>query len=122
MDPKLKAAWVKALRSGNYKQGQNKLYANEPGANRASYCCLGVLCRVIERSEDPEHEKLQKLVDAWRDQSTVHEVSEKLCAGFGLARRLKADVAETVEARLIWINDANGASFRKIADWVEEHL
>ena len=32
--------WVKALNSGEFKQGQMRLY--DPEKN--SYCCLGVLC------------------------------------------------------------------------------
>lgn len=40
MDKKLKAKWVKALRSGRYKQTTGMLEYG--GAN----CCLGVLCRV----------------------------------------------------------------------------
>lgn len=46
MDKKLKDKWVKALRSGNYKQGKNKLRSLEDNC----FCCLGVLCDVI----DPE--------------------------------------------------------------------
>lgn len=34
---KIKKAWIKALRSGEYKQCRNKLKDGE------SYCCLGVL-------------------------------------------------------------------------------
>lgn len=39
MDKELKAKWVKALRSGEFEQGQNEL---EGPGNR--FCCLGVLC------------------------------------------------------------------------------
>jgi hypothetical protein len=42
MDAKLKEAWVKALRSGDYRQANGKLF--DPAAG--SYCCLGVLCKV----------------------------------------------------------------------------
>lgn len=43
--------WIKALRSGEYKQGNNcNLQSNE-----GEFCCLGVLCEVVgipaERSE-----------------------------------------------------------------------
>jgi hypothetical protein len=38
MNPKLKARWVEALRSGDYKQGTKFLRTNE-----GAYCCLGVL-------------------------------------------------------------------------------
>lgn len=32
--------WIKALRSGEYKQAQNKL----KNTQKNSFCCLGVLC------------------------------------------------------------------------------
>jgi hypothetical protein len=38
MNPEVKARWVAALRSGEYKQGTGHL--NSQGA----HCCLGVLC------------------------------------------------------------------------------
>lgn len=38
--------WVKALRSGKYKQGKGKLeYIGHDG--HSSYCCLGVLCTIM---------------------------------------------------------------------------
>lgn len=39
-----KRAWVKALRSGKFKQGQNALAKNENG--EIKHCCLGVLCEI----------------------------------------------------------------------------
>jgi hypothetical protein len=40
MDKKLKAKWIKALRSGRYKPTQGDLHAD------GRFCCLGVLCMV----------------------------------------------------------------------------
>ncbi len=42
MDPELKKKWVAALRSGEYKQGRNRLHRKVDN----SFCCLGVLCEV----------------------------------------------------------------------------
>lgn len=42
MPKKLKARWLKALRSGKYKQGKGSLY--DP--NTKTFCCLGVLSHV----------------------------------------------------------------------------
>jgi len=42
MPKKLLRKWLKALRSGKYKQGKGKLY----GEGR--YCCLGVLQKVAD--------------------------------------------------------------------------
>lgn len=56
MNPDVKTAWVAALRSGDYEQGQELLHQVD-GA-RHLYCCLGVLCDlayragVVERYEE----------------------------------------------------------------------
>lgn len=41
MNPKVKRAWVAALRSGKYKQG--KYFLRRPDN---AFCCLGVLCNL----------------------------------------------------------------------------
>lgn len=38
MKPEIKELWLKALRSGEYKQAKNYLRRND------QFCCLGVLC------------------------------------------------------------------------------
>lgn len=43
MDAKLKAKWVRALRSGKYRQARKILRAED-----GSLCCLGVLCKVAK--------------------------------------------------------------------------
>ena len=40
MDQEIARKWVKALRSGEYKQGRGRL------RNRDRFCCLGVLCNL----------------------------------------------------------------------------
>jgi hypothetical protein len=42
MTPEIQAAWVRALRSGEYKQGRGTLKQND------CFCCLGVLCKVLD--------------------------------------------------------------------------
>lgn len=60
MNPEIKADWLTALRSGEYKQGKGFLKNEVTGT--AKYCCLGVLCElavkagVIEESEVDEDE------------------------------------------------------------------
>ena len=50
IDPDLKAKWVAALRSGDYKQGQHYLKTPDD-----TYCCLGVLCEIAGwPTDDPE--------------------------------------------------------------------
>lgn len=40
MNPDIKAQWVAALRSGEYKQGRDRLRRGD------EFCCLGVLCHL----------------------------------------------------------------------------
>ncbi len=46
MNPEVKAAWLKALRSGEYQQGKSQLKTPE-----GAYCCLGVLCDISKLGE-----------------------------------------------------------------------
>jgi hypothetical protein len=96
MDAKLKAKWIKALRSGEYKQGKTFLYK----ANEEAYCCLGVLCAIngVSRTK-MESECTTDIV--WFDSGLAKET-----------RSLLGDV----------MNDQEGKSFAEIADWIEANL
>lgn len=50
MDAQLKAKWVEALRSGEYQQGEGRLYNQYTN----THCCLGVLCVVAGLPIKPE--------------------------------------------------------------------
>lgn len=45
MNPEIKAKWVAALRSGEYKQGSSSL--KQQGG---TMCCLGVLCDLYQKT------------------------------------------------------------------------
>jgi hypothetical protein len=49
MKTEIKAKWVAALRSGEFRQGRNELLT---GAGE--FCCLGVLCELHNREEGGE--------------------------------------------------------------------
>lgn len=49
----VKAQWLEALRSGNYKQGQGALRRELPDGNK-EYCCLGVLCDLYAKETNTE--------------------------------------------------------------------
>lgn len=44
MDQDVKAKWVKALRSGEYKQARGMMRVDGDTEGEYGYCCLGVLC------------------------------------------------------------------------------
>lgn len=52
--------WVKALRSGKYKQGQSwlKQYNNK---GQEQHCCLGVLCELYNDKMKKNHKKSLKI-------------------------------------------------------------
>lgn len=55
MNPEIKAKWVAALRSGEYKQG--RAYLRFDGA----HCCLGVLCELAVKAGVASKRGLDKL-------------------------------------------------------------
>ena len=96
MNPDLKAKWISALRSGRYTQGQKRLKTKE-----GHYCCLGVLCKVLEK---PEYIQLGTRGDNYCD----------LRAASGLTH--------TQTDLLTRLNDTLRESFTQIADYIEANL
>jgi hypothetical protein len=94
MDKKLKAKWVKALRSGEWKQTTDRYQRDD------SFCCLGVLAclKAGKRLDDYECEKM------WR-------------GGGYLDKAIPDDKSD----KLITMNDS-GKSFKVIATYIEKHL
>lgn len=103
MNPEIKAQWLEALRSGKYKQGRGMLRTPEN-----SFCCLGVLCDVV----DPNKWKEIYLGEwVYGDRNEVAFLPNEI-------KRL-AGIDDTVT--LINMNDGK-ASFKKIADYIENNL
>lgn len=49
MNPEVKEAWITALTSGEYKQGQRALCTLEDDGSK-TWCCLGVLCDLAAKA------------------------------------------------------------------------
>ena len=108
MNKALKAKWIAALRSGDYKQGQNFLAADD------TFCCLGVLCDVVgvpytlnddgERTYDFGSGRTSDQMLRGDLRSSLNSLGCLDCA---------ATVAE--------MND-EGSSFAEIADWIATHI
>jgi len=58
MNLELKKQWVEALRSGNYQQGQYQLRSKDN-----CFCCLGVLCDIIDDKRWMQEERTVFNVD-----------------------------------------------------------
>lgn len=93
MNKKLKVKWVKALRSGKYRQAEGELRSKN-----GAYCCLGVLRSVM-------HPGSSKVEDNY------------LC----LEHQKEAGLTLSLQQRLGDMND-RGKSFSHIADWIQKHL
>ena len=108
MDEKLKKRWVKALRSGEYEQGRGQLRTWD-----GRFCCLGVLCNLIDNTAwDPISHK-------WKDR----ELSLTDTGKAPLYDMLdELDMSREAHEYLINMNDDQEASFKEIADWIEENL
>ena len=120
LDKKLKTNWIKALLSGDYKQGKICL-KNEKG----EYCCLGVLadiCGKLGRSNQFDTEKAS---------GKEHYLSTSLFSFAkenGLLERLKKNPYRDVEGLLAEMNDGNEEegkkpfTFKQIAAWIRKNL
>lgn len=97
MDKELKAKWIAALRSGEYKQCTQDL------CNGEAYCCLGVLHRIVY-GKDPG--------SAWYGYSSDSEESGAI---------VKRELPDGVRGSLIDMNDG-GKTFPEIADYIEANL
>lgn len=91
----LKAKWLEALRSGEFKQGKSRL------VDCGRYCCLGVLAAVSDFTSD----------------SGIFLYSDKLRqVGNG-----DAFLDSSVQSRLANFND-EGRPFAEIADYIEANI
>ena len=107
MNKKMKTEWVKALRSGDYKQGKEFLKSEQ------GYCCLGVLCDLNETHEVKKSGKGKYKMPT--------EGTLKKLGLYGIVADDWASArypASTAVDYLAGMND-DGKSFKTIADAIE---
>ena len=122
LQPHIKEAWLKALRSGKYRQGTERLRTEN------GFCCLGVLCDIGEKKawehSNPKLNAPPEWIYVYGDERHVgdldpdhlavaHVQPSKLMKVMGLDRM--------AHVQLVEMND-NGMSFAQIADWIEDNL
>ena len=116
-----KKAWVKALRAGEYQQGQNMLC--RVGSHKDipdSFCCLGVAADLlILNGHDLKWEENPNYPVSMRINTTAGTHPGKLSPiKAALPQWLQDWLTRKREARLITMND-DGKNFETIADWIE---
>lgn len=103
LDPELKAKWIAALRSGEYKQAKGVLWDR----TNDSYCCHGVLCRVLGKDDEYILANLGMIPNFDGYPEILRPIN-------GLD---EGDIGRHLAA----LNDT-GISFNEIANWIEENL
>lgn len=121
MNADFKARWIRALVSGEYKQGNMRL---KEGTTHKSYCCLGVACEIgrdmgLTTEEVSDANSTITFFDKAGYRSDTH-----LPEGF-------ADflgISDDIQSDLIGMNDGGSdeypsrMSFDYIAAWIAQNL
>jgi hypothetical protein len=105
MNEKIKVKWLKALRSGKFKQTTGTLMRKDD-KGKTSFCCLGVLSCVVNGSKELR-------VERGRSQTLEDYPTIRVCNRAKLDWEPQEDLSR--------MND-EGANFKKIADYIEKHL
>ena len=121
----VKNLWVKALRSGNYKQGLGRLHRQ--GAEGDVYCCLGVLCELaikmgVDVSTDSRYGSREYDGELCVLPASVREWAEMYSSDGTLDDAVEVELGEDDEmfSALDAYNDDAGATFDQIADVIEK--
>ena len=113
MNAKIKARWLKALRSGRYKQAKEQLRTGfQPGPY--SYCCLGVLCDLARKSG----------IGEWDDgkfNGHAGDLPEVVVDWAGLESSNPEVMTRAGIDYLANLNDG-GRTFKQIANYIEKSL
>ncbi len=111
MKKNIATKWVKALRSGKYKQGYLKLHDNKTGG----YCCLGVLCKMYEK----DYEGMSDIIDTEKD------LPYQLMKDFNIATAVGTPGGKVAlgKGKYVCLANANDnhESFGAIANWIESN-
>ena len=112
----LTTAWVKALRSGDYKQTTGKLQGTIDGGimdTDVGYCCLGVLCDISTEGKwegfSYVNVRWDDIAEEW-DADIDFEVFEQWTG-----------LSEEAKNALIHFNDEDHLNFGEIADAIERY-
>lgn len=122
MNKEFKKRWIKALRSGEYKQGRRVLNSVDDD----KYCCLGVACELLVKDKF-----LTKTRPPGGGPNSAYVLSVKPDeAEFSRQNTLylekaicdKIEFEENDSLKLAELNDLSYLSFEEIAKYIEEKL
>jgi hypothetical protein len=114
MNPEIKAQWLGALRSGEYKQSKGYLRKVND-----TFCCIGVLTDLAVKAGVIEEGKLVSYSESCYEYAgNTGDTPAPVCEWSGLDQHTNRDV----NVYLMEMNDTHDKNFNEIADWIEENL
>ena len=119
MNPEIKAKWVAALRSGEYKQGKRYLKSGD------TYCCLGVLCDIA--AQEGLGEWTKPVDDGYKGREGFVTLKDCKYSVLPIDIIIWANLTgdgnpEIKRHTLTNRNDYMNEDFNKIADVIEKYL
>lgn len=99
-----KKKWLKALRSGEFRQTRESL------KGPIGYCCLGVAASLLSK---------------WRKDEYRNDKCEAATSNGSFLRpiyRNKIGLSKEAQEKLVALNDTSKKNFKQIADFIEENL
>tara|TARA_R110000803_G_scaffold67926_1_gene129665 strand:- start:35 stop:424 length:390 start_codon:yes stop_codon:yes gene_type:complete len=108
-----KKGWVNALKSGEYNQVEGSFYEEGCG-----YCALGVAiveCLSINKSFLDGMSTLDNICEKYK----IPYADVKIPWKYGSSHT--TEIID-LEDRIMEMNDGDGASFSKIAEWIEDNV
>ncbi len=111
MKKNIATKWVKALRSGKYKQGYGRLH----DAETKGYCCLGVLCKMYEKDYVEVGERLTNGFTLPLSIMKNFQVSSPCC------RQDKGITIGKKQYNSLAVANDEHESFANIANWIEKN-
>lgn len=108
MNPEWKTKWLKALRSGTYRQVTEQLTAS------GRYCCLGVLYDCLVKDGEASWDDPVKAYEAVIPYNRAELLDKNVLDIVGFTNKSQELLAN--------FNDVHNMEFPAIADWVEANL
>ncbi len=121
MDPKIKARFLKALRSGEYKQGRGALYELKIRNKQIveCFCPLGVLINEMDAWEECRKCYARVFADPY---ATTRRAFNTLTHIGGAFCPQNSGVEDAAVFSIVNMNDRGRKSFKQIASWIEKNL
>ena len=115
MKADVKKLWLKALRSGKYRQGRDRLRTKTNG-----YCCLGVLCDVYRKTTKTG--KWVQTDQLWNFEGRSGVLPYKVRRWAGLKQEDPELDPTSFSGNASSVNDLRRSNFKKIANLIERNL